>query len=557
MPQGTISYTGVSYPKGGVYTQTLGVHPDRVSMNCIPQGTTIPATGTVTFSYDGASITLPNCFLDDVKVVSDANDGHLLSLTLLDRRWRWHYAPPISGYYNVYRAGVQVTAKKKSLRALAELLLQQMGEATPNVSALSSSIYPEVRWDAERPAQALEQLLREHGFSVTLGFGSETVTVVQIGAGTGLTTNTFEMMISSTVDPQTRPQYCRVCYGPSKMQARIKLEAVALETDNTWVPADSVSYKPTDGWKVEHPARLPATQATKTQDETDRALKSVFRAYRIYRFTDNTGAETLALPDGSLTLGSIKQILPLENRLLDAESIRDDGNPIPFRVYGKRLVPASSSGQPAKDITTTKDDEIVGAKVYFDGENGLLIFEEPQYYVEGDEYKFAELYLECAFTVTSATTYAPIHYEKDITVDASGYGYYPLRYPEVEARTVVAYTTNQAVSSTSTNRTTLDTLASDLTNLIASQFATTASQIAIYCQPILTLRCNGVIHQVQHIISDGTRHAGSFTTVSVNQEFDRFIRSRDERAAFLKTRVGILAQRSEMLLARRKDSGDD
>ena len=552
MAQGTISYTSVSYPKGGIYTQTLGVHPDRVSMRCAPQGTTIPSTGTVTFSYSATSITLPNCFLDDIKVVSDARSGHLLSLTLLDRRWRWHYAAPISGYYNIRRAGTQVLSKKKSLRQLAELLLQQMGESTPDVSALSNTIYPEVRWDAERPALILEQLLREWGFSVTLGFGSETVTVVQLGAGSVLSSTGYEMLLSSAVDPQVRPQYCRVCFGPSLMQARFKLEPVALETDETWVSANSVSYKPTGGWEIEHPARLPNTQATETEADYNRALKSVFRTYRVTKFAD----DTLDMPDGSGTLSAITQVLPLIPRLLDSESIRSDGNPIPFRLYGKRLVPASSGGQPAKDETTTVDDEIVGAAVKFDGETGLVTFEEPQYWIDTEQYKFADLYLECTFGVTSAITFAPTHYEKDVTIDASGYGYYPLRYPEAEARTVVVYTTSQAVLSTSSNQSTLDTLASDLTALISSQFSTSANQVAIYNQPTLSLRCTGVIHQVQHVITDGEDHAGSFSIASVNMEFDRFIRSRDERAAMLQSRISLLDYRADLLLARRKDSAD-
>lgn len=554
MPQGTISYTNISYPKGGVYTQTLGVNPDRVSLYCIPQATpTIPNTGTITFSYNASSITLPNCFLDDVKVVSSTAWGHMLSLSLLDRRWRWHRAAPITGYYNVRRNGTMVAAKQKSLRQLAELLLQQMGEATPNVTALSNSIYPEVRWEAESPALMLEQLLGEWGFSVTLGFGSETVTVVQLGAGSAVALNTYEMMISSTVDYKMRPTNVRVCYGPSLMQARFKLEPVALETDDSWVAAGSVSYAPGGDWTTESPYRLPAVAISEPEDTYNRALKSVYRAYRIKKFAP----DTLDIPDGSGTLSSIQQVLPLLNTLLDSESIRTDGSAIPFRIYGKRLIQAPSTGQPAKDEISTIDDEIIGERVAFYGETGLLIFENPQFYVNDDGFQFADLYLECSFRITSATTNAPQHYEKDVAVDAGGYGYYIVQRPETEARTVVAYGASQTASGTSSNQATLDTLASDIAGQVSSQFGTTAAQLLIYCQPILTLRCSGVIHQVQHIISDGTRHAGSYSTVAVNLEFDPHIRLRDERAALFKSRSVLLDARSQQLLSRRKESSDD
>jgi hypothetical protein len=560
-PQGLVSFPGIVSAKGAIYTQTLGVYPDRIAIRAVPQLTPIATYGTITFSFTSATLTLPGCYFDEARVVASASDGFYLSLIFLDRRERWRFAAPVSGYYNTYRVGTQTPTKKKSLRELVLLLLQHVGEASPDVSLLSNAIYPEVRWECESAVAVLDKLLREWGFSIALGFGTEVVKVVQLGIGTlpGLTT---AMMASSTVDPKVRPQYIRTCFGPSIAQARFKLEPIALETDEMWVGANTVSYKPAGGWENEFPARLPTVLADEPTSTFNRAIKSVFRAYRIVAFADNT----LNYPDGSGALTSIEQCLPLFNRLLDDEAIRTDGSAIPFRIYGKRFVPAESNGQPAKDITTTVDDEIVGEKVLFDGENGIILFENPQYFTEVneeeggsgvEEYKFADLYLECSFGILNATGNYPTHYEKDILLDSSGLGYHSVKYPELEARTVVAYTTGQAVSGMTTNQTALDAIAALIAESVSVQYATDASQMIVYAMPEFTLRCNGIVHQVQHVISDGTEHAASYSTVSSNMEFDRCIASRDERAAMAHDRLAMLAARSESVLARRREKADD
>jgi len=552
MPQGLISYPSITYPKGCVYSQSLGVHPDRISIRCRPQTTAIASTGTVTLSYGVSTLTLPSCVFDSARITADVADGFLLSVVLFDRREYWRFAAPISGAYNIYRGGVQVASKKKTLRELATILLTQLGEASAVVTALSNTIYPEVRWECESPVKALDQLLTEWGFSLSLGFDSEAVTVVQLGTGATLGA-TNAMMLSSTIDPTIRPHWVRVCFGPSIMQARFKLEAVAREADGSWVPIASASYAPAAGWEKEEPNILSNVWIDETEADYDLAVATVYKAYRIKKFAP----DTLNIPDGSGTLTSIQQCLPLMNRLLDDESIRDDGSYTPYRIYGKRFVPANYGGQPAKDITTTIDDEIVGETVQFDGETGIIIFDKPQFWVDGADFKPAELYLEASFNIIDLTYNSPYHYEKDTVLDAAGYGYRGVAYPELEGRVVAVYGASQTVSSTSNNQATLDAIAAIITTSVASQYSTIGSQVVVYNIPIFSLRCDGAIHQVQFVISDGTQHAGSYSMASRNQEFDRFIMTRDERTASNRSNLGILMDRSKMLLDRRKERTDD
>jgi len=549
MPQGFVSYPGVNAPKGCVYTQSLGVHPDRVVLYCIPQLTAIPTRGNITLSYGVTTAIIQDCFFDDATVVADSGNGHRLALTFLDRRERWTLADLVSGNYNTYRAGDQVTARKVSLRDLVEDLLIFVGEISPDVSALSNAIFPEVRWDDIHPVKALDQLLSEWGFSLALGFGTEPVKVVQLGVGTTLTI-TDAMMASSTIDPRTRPETIRVRFGETLHQARFELEAVGLDIDDTWKPLASLSYKPTS-WDKEEPFTLPNVKNTGPESTYLLAAKTVYRAFRIKAFADGT----LDMPDGSGTLASMEQCLPLFNRLLDSEAIRADGSQIPFRVYGKRRTYAST-GEPATTNESEVDDEITDP-CRFDGETGMILFETPMYFIDGITYKPAELYLECSFSVNDVGNFYPLRYFYDVSLDPTSEGYRTVPFKDIEKRLVVQYSSGHVVSGTTDNETALDALGVLIAASIATQYVTTGAQLVIYCEPKLSARCDGAVHQIRHIISDGTRHAGSFTSASLNMEFDRQIMTRDERSAARDTISGLLVARSKSGLPRRKDRADD
>lgn len=551
MPQATVSFPSVSTPKECVYTQTLGVQPDVATLRFVPQAGAVPATGTLTFSWNGSSITLPNCLVDSTKI-QYGERGMVQIARILDRRWRWHRAAPISGYYNVVRGGTIVASTQQSLRTLAEYLLNQMGEASPDVSALSNSIYPEVRWDAESPALALDQLLKEWGFNVALGFGSEVVTVVQLGTGAALST-TDAMMISNSVDPPTRPQYARIVFDDSLAQYRVKLTAVGLETDDTWVPINSLSYKPAAGWGGEDPETLPTVNATGSADVKARANFSVFRAYKIDTFADGS----LTAPDGTTVLDTIEQLLPLQNRLLVDEEIRVDGSPIPWKLYGKYLPRTENVALPQPLTPTAIGDQITGLSVRFYGELGLIIFEKPMFWVNSGVFTPAELYLEVTSKFRDADNNAYARYTKDVLIDASGFGYHTVKFPQIAARTVAAYNSSQVVTGTSTNIAALDAAAALMAASVSSQYVTTGQAMAVYNHPVLTLRCDGAIQQVQHIITDGSSYGASMSVASRNQEFDRFIRGRDERLGHIYAVQNAIEGRGQYVLQRRKDTADD
>lgn len=547
------SLTGITSPIECKYTQTLGVHPDVAIVRCHPQGTAIPTTGTLTFTWPAqTSITLPNCEIDLARVTYSTN-GHHVVIPVKDRRWRWARAAPISGYYNVRRASGYITSYKFNLQEICTFLLDQLGETTANVSALPTDIYPEVRWDCESPHLALEALLKEYGFDVALGFGTEAVRVWQLGVGSTLSA-TDEFFESQSFDPKIPPRWVRACFGASRAQVRFLLEPVGQEVDGTWELAPDLSYTPVGGWGSEDPELLPSVAVNEDADTYRVAIETVFRAYRVKAFAD----DTLDLPDGSGTLSDIQQVFPLESRLLDTENIRADGSYRPFRLFGKHIRKTPDTGQPPQVEVTDIDFEISGYPLHFDGESAIIICSKPLWYPNGTSHEFAELYLECTVGVRDATTNAPNRYEKDISFDVSGYGYQVLRIPELRAETIISYDDTHAPTATTTNQTFLDTAATAAATTLIAAYATDAGAVRVYAIPKLALRCDGAIQQVQHIMTVGEgSDAVNRTVASWNLEFDRGIPSRAQRTAHVKALLDSTNARWQTALIKRRELADD
>lgn len=521
------SFTGVVTEIEVDYSQTLGFQPDIAVLRILPQGTNIPAQGTLTFTWGIATLTLPNCVVDLASVRVQGQGKHVI-LKVWDRRERWKNAAPISGEYNVIRVGNRL--REKNLRELGEILLDALGETSADVSALPTTEYPFVSWECESVTEVAEALLREYGYSIALGFGSEVVTVVKLGTGASLPT-TGIFVGSDTFDPKLVPRYVRSCFGQSVAQCRLKLEAVGIEpATGRWELIDDLSYKPAGGWELVAPLSLPALVT-----DADYFYHSgyVRRAYRVSGFADGTWN----LPDGSGSVAGLADILPLFNRLLETETIRTDEAYAPFRVWGKLQQEERQKGNPLEPIifTTTVCEEVVGRGIEFDGENGLIIFNEPAFYVEGGGYKAADLWLECTIRVRNQTNFAWNHYEKDVEVDATGLGYATIKHKQ-RAETIVGYDCSEeyphAVTGTTTNQAALDAIAAATATAVAGMYASSASVHRVYNQPNLSLRCDGAIVQIRHIMTEGEReHPVNRTIASRFVEADRGIFTRDERTA--------------------------
>lgn len=547
------SFPGISYPVELVYTQTTSFLPDKALLLCNPQVGAVPSTGTITMSWGATTVTLPNCVVD-IGSIGLTPDGRYLKLIVEDRRVRWQKAAGISGEYNTLRVGNYITARQKNLRQLGTILMTALGEAGADVSALPTDIYPPVIWDCENVVDAAQQLLESNGYSVALGYGSEAVKVVKLGTGAALPT-ADQYIGSDTIDPKLVPRYVRNCFGPSLAQVRLKLEAVGLETDGTWKLIDDLSYKPDVGWEATGPYSLPGVGSPLTTAQVIEAQGYVRRAYRVMGFAD----ETWDLPDGSGTISGLTDILPLQNRLLDTEDLRPDESRSPFRIYGQYHRDEDETGQPPipGGADTAIGDQVTGRRVRFDGENGIVIFEEPIWRTFSSQYKAADLWLECTIQVRNQTNFAWQHYEYDVEVVPAGTGYHNVKHDQ-RAETVVQYSSTHAVTGSTNNQTALEAIGDAWAIAVAATYATTASQYKVYHQPNLTLRCDGAILQIKHILTCGAHgHAVNRTEASRHFEFDRGIPSRAQRIAHVQAMTsGAGIHMQAMRLSRRENTDD-
>lgn len=549
----TWSMPGIDYPVELVYSQTLGFQPDVLMLRCNPQVGNFPASGTVTLSWSATTVTLPNCVVDlgSLKVTPD---GKFVQLKVLDRREYWRMAAPISGEYNLIRVGQYVSAKQKNLRQLGTILMTALGESGADVSALPTTVYPPVSWECESVIEAAQTLFEEYGYSVSLGFGSEQVTVVKLGTGASLS-STGQFISSDTIDPKTVPQFVRNCFAHSVAQVRLKLEAIGLDTDGTWKAIDSLSYKPAAGWEAVPPYTLAGADAGLTEEQVIESTGYVRRAYRVMGFAD----ETWNMPDESGELSGLSDILPLQNRLLETENIRADESRTPFKVYGQYRRLEDETGQPPipGGADTAIGDRVTGRRVRFDGENGMIIFEEPIWRMVSSEYKAADLWLECTIRVRNQTNFSWNHYEYDVEVVPTGTGYHTVHH-EQAAETIVEYDSSHEITAVNTNQTSLEDLGDAWAIVVAASYATTASQFKVYHEPKLTLRCDGAILQIKHTLTAGNLGAAvNRTEASRHFEFDRGVPSRAQRIAHLRataSKVGIMRQAKKLS---RRESADD
>jgi hypothetical protein len=306
---GNCSWPGVVAPIACTITLSQGIRPAVARLEVHP-GATPAVSGTLTL-FDGVTtINLPNCKLDRVDSALDGT-GQRVTLSILDRRWRWQDLGRVSGEYNLrdpHNYILPWTAKTPT--QLAVLCLEAMGEVGYVVS-LPDDYFPEVHWDHVPPAHALQQLCEERGYAVCYRADTDTVLVAQRGVGDPLPAGSVARA-SPTLDSKERPDSIVLVGAPVRHQTRMWLEAVGEEWDGSYVPINFLSYVPTGpgvdpdnpwsgGWHRATPTdRLSLFQAL------DLADRSVYRCYRVLDFYSD--GSPLVVP-GYGPVSSIYQLL--------------------------------------------------------------------------------------------------------------------------------------------------------------------------------------------------------------------------------------------------------
>jgi hypothetical protein len=439
------TYPGVQNVLRASYTLSPGITPSVITMEIIPQTAAISTVGDVVFVHGTTTLTIRDCRADQASMVR-GSDGTLVSFSLLDRRWRWKFTE-IYGAYNQRDAdGVIISATEKTPQQLAQLLLTALGESATGVTSIPNAARPEVDWVAANPAEALADLLEPFGLIVVLQIDG-TVAIRQQGVGAALPAipELLEQQVSS--NPPEVPTTIRVLGGPNRYQARLRLEAVAYDTDGQCKLIDDLSYKPATGWGKETQffAGVQNTEARKL------ALRDVFRLYRIGEpvtgLPDTVGSITnpfvpvgqtptgpvggmmagVQNPNTTYTVLKLREILPLQKGLVqtgpDANGIRRRK---PEAVYGTYFMGNLSLEEPRNSSTGANQGWSYPGRFQIDHELGHVRFEDQvvSWGIRAPrEFGAAFLELECSFFVRNPDTNAWLRWSyTQPTNAANGYG---------------------------------------------------------------------------------------------------------------------------------------
>jgi len=318
----TVAYPGIQQFFSASATFDHGVTPGTITLTIVPQDVaTIAERGDLTFTYNGLIITMADCVADSASYRLDQS-GETATINLQDFRWKWRFGS-ISGQYNVrvgdgFRMAVGAAAgsafenSERTPQELATLLLEAMEVATFDVTALPNDTRPLVNWDVINPAQALQALVEPLGCAIVPWIDGS-VSIQVIGTGATLPADPTVESLGQTVNPLNRPRKLRGVTAPIRTQGDVTLEAVGEDVDGQIKLIDDLSYAPNQpanpgGWEM---SDAPDSFEGINDDEKLRlARRTVYRWYRI-NVSDSSVIE------------HTEQILPLFNRLVDADELED------------------------------------------------------------------------------------------------------------------------------------------------------------------------------------------------------------------------------------------
>jgi len=544
-----LSFPGVLVYKEMMYTQTGGTSPDKVSLKIAPQSTPPSAVGDLIFTYDGVSLTLPDCLIDRGNIRYD-QQGWVGSFVLLDRRWKWAKAANMVVHWNDRTAnGAVITPSQRTVSQMLAEVLEWIGESSYDLSDVDATDYPEFNELSTHPLDILNQINDLYGYEVILGFGSEAVKIVKVNTGLGLPAGGIRML-STSYDPPTPVNIARTHFGPSRMEARLKLQAIGLDTDGEFKDLDDLSYKPSGGWKYEPPGDFGSVLDVSGSTAQRLAVKTVYRYYRVSGFADGTGV----IPDGSGTIEHPSQLLPILDGLFPISTGSGDFLRPRQDIYGevlKSIVNPAPAGVGNTDVGTLLETEFELLK-----SEGIVIFptDQPMYKIEDSEILPAELWLECTFQIHQNNNWQFGIYSKDVVVDSSGFGVKTISLPEVSNQVRITYDSENVATGSTSTAAQLDTIAIAMAADVSASYSAESGTSIWYAAPQMFARLDGAISQLTFMISDTNAH---YSIVSRNMSHDTHVRDAVEKRTEALERFSRDKERRFRIARLRKESNRD
>lgn len=518
----SITFPGLNAIQEASYAMRPGISPSAavvIASNASPGS----LTGDLVFAYQkGAgehastpasnTITIPDCLVEDVSIVSDQPD--LLRVTLLDRRWRWIHGH-IDGHYNRQRPEGGLDYEQTPAQ-LMTLLLDAMGESGYSVAAVTAhdrnSSRPTVYWRGDVPALMLDALCRELGFVVTIN-SSNNVVICERNVGTpppttsGSGTEQNEHLLAVASSRGVAPEYVRVACSNVQYECRLECEMVGLEPDGSVELIDDLSYAPAGGFTAldmdEGFTRVSGTTSVEGESVSHRALaqQTVGRWWRVKKQAHT--AANYAPPGYLGTAGDIDDIamlLPLRP-YLNSERTLSDGTR-QRREYVVEGVFADSADS---------HDNYTGPWRHaksLDRLNGIVqlsrtAFKRGTPDVNNDAANaFTTVYLRCVVEVDDPDLNVKQYYAWTSSQNASGEGIRTIERPEIEFKVTPTYTDFTTLDSTDDNGTEVDAEAEYYADAEAAQYAVTSGFTVVY-EGLRTHSLDGMVRQISWTAGSG------------------------------------------------------
>ena len=327
-PQGLFYFAGIRSLVSASFTFTPGISPNACTLYIAPQAENIADVGPLVLQYGGQRLVFPECKADKADFEL-GGDRRIMAITVLDRRWKWKLHGRISGYYNVKKGDGLDPATIKSVRQLAAMCLDAMGESRYDVSQLPADQYPTTEWDYDLPAEALARVAESAGCRVVLTLNN-VVRVLPIGQGAPLPRGPNVLEDSLALDPPELPDRLIFVAGRSRFQQDFLLEPVMRELDGEIVPMERSALKPAsaNGW-----GDLDIPDCGSITDIKARRLVKAW-AYKAYRIVTPLFLHGAGKNGAGENIQELSRITPIETVQIETARIDGKRQPKPAQVWG-------------------------------------------------------------------------------------------------------------------------------------------------------------------------------------------------------------------------------
>lgn len=393
------TFTYANLPASSVvaasFTLSRGVTPSIATIRTADNAGFVDATGTLTLSHRGSSMSLANCavVVGSRRAFCDRNGRWLFEFDIADRRRLWQHKL-IDGRFNTRLPDCRVRldsrwpGEMKTLRQLASYVLDAMGETAYDVTDVPATLYPPVDWRQCSASAALDRIADIAGCVVCLGV-DDRVRLKRRGSGASMPGAGTALFAAHPWTPAS-PAGVTAYAGPTRVQATLLLEPVGMESDATRAikPIADLSYAPAAGWSTQHPESF----AGVSPSSRPYAMQSVWRWYRVA--VPEAG---LSIPGVVTPITSLAQILPLHPTLVDTAAT------LPGDALGEISAYVTGTVYQLGDLPVNADARYVNSDFTLDCQRGLVCFPYPVYKLNGSGMPTAaDLSLTVSFHVRQA-----------------------------------------------------------------------------------------------------------------------------------------------------------